>query len=92
MEVVYTRFKEWLVESVESMQKNYNKTRKVMELLQKGELVMLNRRNIQGKHRCNKLEDKMLGQFEVLSVGSNLWCCKLRLPELWKIHPVFNIE
>jgi hypothetical protein len=28
----------------------------------------------------------------VLSVGSNLWCCKLRLPELWKIHPVFNIE
>jgi len=34
----------------------------------------------------------MLGPFEVLSVGSNLRYCKLKLSESWKIHSVFNIE
>lgn len=43
-----------------------------MEPLKKRELGLLNGRNIQGKHRCKKLEDTMLGPFEVLLVGSKL--------------------
>jgi len=63
-----------------------------MEPFKKGELAMLNGRNIRAKHRCKKLEDKMFGPFEILSVGSNQRYCKLKLPDSWKIHPVFNIE
>jgi hypothetical protein len=89
---VHQKLKERLSESVELMKKHYNKRRKSMEPLNKGELVILNGRNIRAKHRCKKLEDKMLGPFEVLSVGNNARHCKLKLPESWKIHPVFNIN
>ena len=34
----------------------------------------------------------MFGPFEVLSVGSNNRYCKLKLPDRWKLHPVFNID
>jgi len=34
----------------------------------------------------------MLGSFEVVSVWSNLRSCKLKLPDSWKIHSVFNID
>jgi len=53
---------------------------------------MLDGRYIRVKHRCKKLEDMKLGPFNVLSEGSNLHYCKLKLTELWKIHPVFNID
>jgi len=80
MNEVHQRLKQWLSESVELMQKNYNKRRKIMEPLEKGELVLLNGRNIRTKHRCRKFEDKMLGPFKVISVGSNNRYCKLKLP------------
>lgn len=63
-----------------------------MERLKKGDLVMLNGWNIWAKHACQTLEDKMLGPFKVLSVGSNSQYCKLRLPDMLNIHPVINIE
>jgi hypothetical protein len=34
----------------------------------------------------------MLGPLEILSVGSNNRYCKLKLPDHWKLHPVFNID
>jgi hypothetical protein len=34
----------------------------------------------------------MLGPFEILSIGSNNRYCKLKLPDHWKLHPVFNID
>jgi hypothetical protein len=89
---IHQKLKEPLMESVELMKKHYNKKRKAMEPLTKGELVMLNERNIRAKHWCKKLEDKMLGPFEVMSVGSNNRFCKLRLPDHWKLHPVFDID
>jgi hypothetical protein len=52
----------------------------------------LNGPNIRAKHRCKKLDDKLLGLFEIVSVGSNNRYCKLKLPDHWKLHPVFNIE
>jgi len=68
---VHQRLKEMLAESVKLMKQYYNKKRKVIDSLRKGELVMLNGQNIWAKHRCKKLEDKMLGLFEVISVGTN---------------------
>jgi hypothetical protein len=92
MNQVHQRLKQRLSESVESMQKHYNKRRKIMEPLKKGELVLLNGQNIRAEHLCKKLEDKMLGPFEVLSLGSNNRYCKCKLPDHWKLHPVFNIN
>jgi hypothetical protein len=68
---VLQKLGEQLLESVEIIKKHYNKKRKSMEPLKKGELVLLNGQNIRAKHWCNKLKDKMLGPFEVLSVGNN---------------------
>jgi hypothetical protein len=92
MNQVHQKLKHRLLESVELMQKHYNKRRKILEPLKKGELVMLNGRNIRAKHHCKKLDDKMLAPFEVISVGSNNRYCKLKLPDHWKLHPVFNID
>jgi hypothetical protein len=74
------------------MKRNYNKRRKIMEPIRKVELVLLNGRNICAKHRWKNLEDNILGPFEVLSVESNSQYFKLKLPNSWKIHPVFNID
>jgi len=92
MTSVHERLRERLAESVEMMKKHYHEKRKTMEPLENGELVILNGWNIRAKHRCKKLEDKMLGPFEVLLVASNLRYCKLKLPDSGKIHPVFNID
>jgi len=89
---VHERLTERLKEAVETMKKYYNKRRKEIAPFKKGELVLLNGKNIRAKHRCKKLEDKMLGPFEILSVGSNNRYCKLKLPDHWKLHPVFNID
>jgi len=89
---VHKQLKDRLEHAVEVMKKYYNKKRKEVAPFKKGELVLLNGRNIRCKHRCKKLEDKMLGPFEILSVGSNNRYCKLKLPEHWKLHPVFNID
>jgi len=89
---VHKQLKDRLEVAVEAMKKNYNKKRKEVAPFKKGELVLLNGRNIRAKHRCKKLEDKMLGPFEIISVGSNNRYCKLKLPEHWKLHPVFNID
>jgi len=92
MNEVHEKLRERLADSVKRIKKHYNKKRKSMEPLKKGGLVMLNGRNIQAKHKCKKLENKMLGPFQVLSIGGNLRYCKLELPESWKIHPVLNIN
>ena len=92
MTCMHKKLRERLEESVETMKKHYNKKRKTIQPLEKGELVMLNGQNIRAKHRCTKLEVKQLGPIEMLSAESNLRYSKLKLPDSWKIHPVFNID
>jgi hypothetical protein len=92
MTEVHKRPEERLGDAVEAMKKHYNKKRKDVVPFRKGELVLLNGRNIRAKHRCKKLGDKILGPVEILSLGSNNRHCKLKLPEHWKLHPVFNIH
>jgi hypothetical protein len=89
---IHGKLRARLEESVELMKKHYNNKTKAIESLKKAELVLLNGLNIRVKHRCKKLEDKMLGSFEVILVGSNNRYSKLKLPDHWKLHPVFNID
>jgi hypothetical protein len=91
MTSIYDRLKERLSEARNSMAKYYNKKRRNIPGFKKRDLVMLNGKNIRCKGRCRKLEDKMYGPFEVISEGHNGRYCTLRLPDSWKIHPVFNI-
>jgi hypothetical protein len=92
MTSVHSKLSNQLKVSIEAMRKYYDKKRKSIEPFAKGDLVMLNGKNIRAKHRCKKLEDKMYGPFEVISTGSNGRYCKLELPTTWKIHPTFNIS
>ena len=65
MNEVHKKLKERLEESIEKMKKYYDKKRKSIKPFKKGELVMLNGKNIRTELRCKKLEDKMFGPFEV---------------------------
>jgi hypothetical protein len=91
MTSIFDRLKERLSEARNSMATYYNRKRRDIPGFKKKDLVMLNGKNIRSKGRCRKLEDKMYGQFEVISEGHNRRYCKLRLPDSWTIHPVFNI-
>lgn len=91
MTSVHSKLSKQLEVSIESMRKYYDRKRKSIEPFKKGELVMLNGKNIRAKHRCKKLEDKMYGPFEVINTGKNGRYCKLKLPDAWKIHPTFNL-
>ncbi len=56
-----------------------------------GDLVMLDRRNVQTKRPMNKLDHKKMGPFKVLkTVGRRAY--QLELPPQMKIHPVFHIN
>jgi len=74
------------------MAKYYDRKRRSIESFKKGELVMLNGKNMRSKGRCMKLDDKMYGPLKIVSVGHNNRYCKLELPTSWKIHPTFNIS
>jgi hypothetical protein len=74
------------------MSKYYNKKRKSIEGFKKGDLVVLNGKNIRSKGPCRKLEDKIYGPFEVEAAAHNGRYYKLKLPTSWKIHPTFNVS
>jgi len=91
MTSIHSKLSRQLEQSMEAMQKYYDKKRKSIEPFKKGELVILNGRNIRARHNCNKLEDKIYGPYEVVNTGKNRRYCLLKLPDSWKIHPTFNI-
>jgi hypothetical protein len=91
MNSVHSKLSKQLKQSIKAMRKYYDKKRKLIEPYMKGELVMLNGRNIQAKHCCKKLEDKICGPFEVVATGKSGRYCIMKLPESWNIHPTINI-
>jgi len=80
MNSVHTKLSTQWEYSIEAMWKYYDKKQKSIEPIKKGELVMLNGRNIRAKHHCKKLEDKMYGLFEVGATGKNRRYGKVKLP------------
>jgi len=69
MTSVHSKLCKQLEQSIEMMRKYYDKKRKSIEPFRKGELVMLNGKNIRSKKRCKKLEDEMYGPFEDNDAG-----------------------
>jgi len=91
MNTVHSKLLQQSEQSIDAMQKYYDKKRKSIEPFKKGELVMLNGKNIRAKHRCKNLGDKMYGPFIVIATGKNGRYCILKLPESWRILPTLNI-
>ena len=88
---LHSKLSKQLEQWIEAMRKYYDRKRQSIELFKKGQLVILNGKNICPKHRCKKLENKMYGPFEVKEMGKNWTYCKLPLLDSWKIHSTFNI-
>jgi len=65
------------------MAKYYNKKRRPIEKFKKGELVIVNGKNIRLKGRCRKLDHKMYAPLKISFRGHNDWYCKLELPASW---------
>jgi hypothetical protein len=68
-----------LEELIIARRKYHDKKCTPIKSFTKGDLVVLNGRIIEAQHRCKKLEDKMLGPFQFVSVGSDSRYCKLHL-------------
>jgi len=92
MSEIFKKLSNPLENLITTMNKYYNKKRKIIEPFEEGELVMLNGMNIRAKHQCKKLEDMMYRPFKIVSTGKNQHYCKLELPTSWKIHSTFNID
>jgi len=81
-----------LAEIGEKMGTYINKKWKAITTFKKMDWVVLNGKNIQTRGICNKLDETIYGQFEVLWLGKNKRYWKFKLPESWKIHPTFNVS
>jgi len=58
-----------------------------------GDLIWLNRRNIETTRPSQKLDQRRLGPFEIVEVvGDSKAALKLKLPPHWRIHPVFHVS
>jgi hypothetical protein len=58
-----------------------------------GDLVWLNRKNIETTRPSQKLDFKQLGPFKILKViGESKTAFELELPPQWRIHPVFHVS
>jgi hypothetical protein len=51
---------------------------------------MLNEKNIKTRRPSRKPDHKLYGPFEILELISPT-AIRLRLPKIWKIHPVFYV-
>ena len=71
--------------------KQANKTRSEQPIINLGDLVFLNRKNIRTNRPSKKLDDKKLGPFKVIR-AINPIAFELKLPNTMKIHPVFHIS
>jgi len=92
MTLMYDKLLKQLEEVRETMSKYYDEKRRSIEGFKKGDLVMLNGKNIRSKGHCKKLGDKMYRPLKVILVGHNGRYYRLQLPTSWKIHPTFNIS
>jgi hypothetical protein len=91
MTVVHLNLSQQLEQSIKDIRKLYDMTRSSIEPCKKGELDMLNGRNIWAKHCCKKLEDKIIGMFVVLATANTGRCCTLQLSEMRTIHSTLDI-
>jgi len=89
LDTIHIQLKENLEETRNRMSKYYDRKKSEVHSFSVGSKVWLNGKHIKSKLASKKLGPKMYGPFEVLNkIGKN--ACRLKLPETWKCHNVFN--
>jgi hypothetical protein len=91
MKAIYEDCKKELEKTSNRMKKYADKTRPESPRYNKGDLVMLNGKNIKIRHPSQKLDHKLYGPFEILESISPT-AIRLRLPKTWKIDPIFHVS
>jgi hypothetical protein len=91
MKTVVEHCKKELEKSRERMKKYAVQSRIERPSFEPSNVVMLNGKNIKCGRLARKSEHKMYGPFEILDIISPM-AERLRLPERWKIHPVFHVS
>jgi hypothetical protein len=91
MKAIYEDYKKELETPRDRMKKYADTTRAESPRYNKGDLVMLNGKNIKTRRPSRKLDHKLYGPFEILELISQT-AIRLRLPKTWKIHPIFHVS
>jgi hypothetical protein len=91
MKAIYQGCKKELETTSDLMKKYADNIRAESRRYNKGDLVMLNGKNIKTRLLSRKLDHKLYLPFEILELISPTAIC-LRLPKTWKIYPIFHIS
>lgn len=94
LQILRTSARKALVLAQEKQAKAYNKSRRNVEPLRVGDLVLINPHSLKlvdVKGTGKKLVQKTLGPFEIVEV-INPMVYRLRLPASYPMHPIFNLE
>lgn len=88
---VHEELRTTLEQAQEKYKANFDRKTDPAPEFKVGDLVWLNRRNIETTRPSQKLDVKQLGPFEITKVvGESKAAFELKLPPQWRIHPVFH--
>ena len=91
MKAIHDDCKEELEKTRDRMKKYADTHRIEAPTYKRGDLVMLNGKNIKTRRPTRKLDHKLHGPFQIEEAISKT-AMRLKLPKTWKIHPVFHVS
>jgi hypothetical protein len=90
MSNIFEKTKSVLIKANVKMKHQYNKKRRPSPKYWKGDKVLLDARDIRTQQPTKKFDDKYLGPFVIKDIVGE-GAMKLKLPNSWKIRPVFPV-
>ena len=82
-----------LEQAQRAYKRNYDRKAQPAPPFKLGDLVWLNRKNINTTRPSQKFDAKRLGPFKIIKiVGDSKAAFELELPPQWRIHPVFHVS
>jgi hypothetical protein len=87
----HARLRSTLEEARKRYKRDFDKKTAPTPGFKVGDMVWLNRRNIETTRPSQKLDFKRFGPFKILKVvGESKAAFELKLPPQWRVHPVFH--
>jgi len=88
---VHAKLQATLERAQERYKRNFDRKANPAPPFAVGDLVWLNRKNIETVRPSKKLDSKRFGPFKIVKiVGESKLAFELKLPPQWRIHPVFH--
>jgi len=90
---VHAELRSALEQVQKAYKRSYDRRTQPAPPFKPGDLVWLNRKNINTTRPSQKFDTKRLGPFRVVkAVGDSKAAFELELPSQWRIHPVFHVS